>query len=465
MGRQVARASIAVSKGSRLTIERLLKPFTDIRPGEAPKALLLALNIFLLLLAYYIIKPVRNALLLTGNEAEIQSYLAGAQAVLFVLVIKGFSALSSRVARHVLITRVTSFFISNLVIFYFLHVFGMAVGPLGIIFFVWIGIFNVLIVAQFWGFANDLYTEEEGKRLFPLIAFGATLGGVFGSKIAEGLIGPLGVYKMMLVSAAVLVICILLAVSIHRREIRACNESGADCTEERKLGLKAQQEPLRKGGGFKLVFKSRYLLYIALLIAIYNFINATGEYIINDVSQRAARQALQAGTAGGFGMEQIIGKFFADYQLLTNLLALLIQLFLVSRIFRWVGVGGALLFLPAIALGGYGTIAFGASLLLVKWVKSIENGTDYSLMNTTKAALFLITPREEKYKAKAAIDTFFVRGGDALAALSVFIGTSFFSLAIERYAVINVVMVAVWIGLCILIAKEHKKLRSRGSTP
>jgi len=281
----------------------------------------------------------------------------------------------------------------------------MAVGPLGIIFFVWIGIFNVLVVTQFWGFANDLYTEEEGKRLFPLIAFGATLGGVSGSRIAEGLTGPLGVYKMMLVSAAV------------------------------------------------------------LLIAVYNFINATGEYIINDVSQRAARQALQAGTAGGLGMEQIIGKFFAEYQLLANLLALVIQLFLVSRIFKWVGVGGALLFLPAIALGGYGYIAFGASLMLVKWVKSLENGTDYSLMNTTKAALFLITPREEKYKAKAAIDTFFVRGGDALAALSVFVGTTYFSLAIERYAIINVVMVAVWIGLCVLIAKEYKKLKSRGLTP
>ena len=312
----------------------------------------------------------------------------------------------------------TLFFISNSLSFYFLHVFGMAVGPLGIIFFVWIGIFNILVVAQFWGFANDLYTEEEGKRLFPLIAFGATLGGVFGSRIAEAAHRALGVYKMMLVSAAVLVVCILLAVFIHRREIRACDESGADCSEERKLGLKAQQEPLKKGGGFKLVFKSRYLLYIALLIAIYNFINATGEYIINDVSQRAARQALQAGTAGGFGMEQIIGKFFADYQLLTEPSGP------AHPALSWSpgssdGWGSAARssFCPRSPLADTEPIAFGASLMLVKWVKAMENGTDYSLMNTTKAALFLITPREEKYKAKAAIDTFFVRGGDALAAL------------------------------------------------
>ena len=117
-----------------------------------------------------------------------------------------------------------------------------------------------------------------------------------------------------------------------------------------------------------------------------------------------------------------------NYQFLTNLIALVIQLFLVSRIFKWVGVGGALLFLPLIALGGYALISFGAVLVLVRWVKAFENGTDYSLQNTTKAALFLVTKREEKYKAKAAIDTFFVRGGDTLSALAVLVGTQLLGL-------------------------------------
>ncbi len=446
---------------SRGICERFLGLFTVVMPGEAPKALLLALNIFLLLLAYYLIKPVRDAILLAGNEAAIKSYLGVAQAVLFIFVVKAFSALASKRPRHILIAWVTLFFASNLVVFYALHLAGLALRPMGIAFFTWIGIFNYLIVAQFWGFANDLYTEEAGKRLFPLIAFGATFGAATGSKIADWLIGPLGVYRMMLVSAAVLVVTVLLSVRIHYLEVRACAKEAADCTEERKLALKAQEEPLKRGGGFRLVFKSRYLLFIALLIGVYNFINATGEYIISDVFRRAAQQAIQTGTTGGLSMEQIIGRFFAEYQLLANLLALLIQLFLVSRIFKWIGVGGALFILPLIALGGYGYIAFGASLLLVKWVKSLENGTDYSVMNTTRAALFLITPREEKYKAKAAIDTFFVRGGDALAALAVFVGTTYLALPIERYAVINVAMVVVWLALCLLILREYRAKKAR----
>ncbi|TRZ85081.1 hypothetical protein D4R89_12850 [bacterium] len=466
MGQTAGDASGVAGKISPGPIERFLGLFTDIRPGEAQKALLLALNIFLLLLAYYLIKPVREALLLINAKApQTKAYLSGAQAILLVFVVKSFSRLASRVPRHILITWTTLFFVSNILIFYVLHLSGTPVKTMGIVFFIWIGIFNIFVVAQFWGFANDLYTDEAGKRIFPLIAVGATLGAVFGSKIAGWIIQPFGSFNLMVLCGAVLLVCIALSRFIHNREFRPSEAEIQGADRASRKDREAQVKPLRPGGGFKLVFQSRYLLFIALLIGIYNFINTTGEYIITDVSTRVAIRAVESGTAAGLTMGQLQGKFFADYQFLQNLLALLIQLFLVSRIFKWVGVGGALLFLPLIALGGYGLISFGALLILVKWVKAMENGTDYSLMNTTKAALFLITPREEKYKAKAAIDTFFVRGGDALAALCVFIGTTYFALAIEKYAVINVLMVLVWIALCFLIMKEYKKLKSRGSTP
>jgi AAA family ATP:ADP antiporter len=444
----------AVSTGSRRgPATSFLRLFTDVREGETTQALLLTLIFYFLLLAYYLIKPVREALLLVDAGApRMKSYLSGAQAVLFVFVIQGFSALASRVARQRLITRVTLFFISNLAVFYLLHLAGVPTKGLGIAFFIWIGMFNVLVVAQFWGFANDLYTEEAGKRLFPLIAFGATFGAVTGSWIAQRLAVPLGVYGLMLLSAAVLGACIALTLVIHRRDVRS---GGA--------AVRVREEPLKRGGGFRLIFRSRYLLYIALIIGLYNFINATGEYIISDVATRQALRAVETGAAGGLDMNQLIARFFAGYQSLTNLIALLLQLFLVSRIFRWIGVGGALLVLPFLSLGGYAFISFGATLLLVRWVKSLENGTDYSLMNTTKAALFLVTPREEKYKAKAAIDTFFVRGGDALAALSVFLGTTFLGLAIEKFALLNVAGVVVWIVLCLLAIREYRKKRTQAA--
>jgi AAA family ATP:ADP antiporter len=440
----------------------VLRLFTDIRTGEAGKALLLTLNVFMLLLAYYIIKPVRDALILAGKGAEIKSYLAGAQAVLLVLVIKLFSLLASKVPRHLLITWVTLFFIFNLFIFYFLSIFGVPLATMGIIFFIWIGIYNLLVPAQFWGFANDLYSEEEGKRLFPLIAFGATSGAVFGSRVAGWLIRPLGLYKLMLVSAGILGLCILLAVYIHKREIRM----GLAGQSEKNMSPQQQslaEQPLKKGGGFNLVFNSRYLVLIALVIGLYNFINATGEYILSNVVTRTAARAVQDGLSGGLDLKDYIGQFFADYQFLTNLIALVLQLFLVSRIFKWIGLGGALLIFPFIALGGYTFIALGASLLIIKWVKALENGTDYSLMNTTKHALFLITTREDKYKAKAAIDTFFVRGGDVLAALGIFLGTTYLALGVDKFARINMLGVLIWITLCFLIMREYKRLKQRAN--
>ncbi len=451
--------------GGTSLVYRFLRLFADVRPGEAPKALLLSLNIFLLLLAYYLIKPVRDALLLVDLDApQMKAYLAGAQAVLFIFVIKAFSRLASRVPRHVLIARTTLFIVSNILVFYALHLMGTPTKTIGIVFFTWIGVVNYFVIAQFWGFANDLYTDETGKRIFPLVAFGATLGAAFGSKVAGWLIRPIGVFNLMVLCGALFLVCILLSRHIHHREVRAARETPSGAPEGQAAGPLIQEQPLRPGGGFRLVFSSRFLLYIALMIGIYNFINASGEYIISDVSTKVALKAIESGTAGGLTMVELQGKFFAEYQFLGNMLALVIQLFLVSRIFKWVGVGGALLFLPVIALGGYGWISFGALLVLVKWVKALENGTDYSLMNTTKAALFLVTSREEKYKAKAAIDTFFVRGGDALASLAVFVGTTYLALAIEKYAIINVVMVGFWLVLCVLIIREYKRQKVRKDT-
>jgi ATP/ADP translocase len=224
------------------------------------------------------------------------------------------------------------------------------------------------------------------------------------------------------------------------------------------------------------------------MIGLYNFINATGEYIISKVILNQSIQASEQARAAAEPLSEVqarpgeglpavsptlprqteskaIHSAFMDYQLLTNLIALVIQLFLVSRIFKWVGVGGALLFLPLLALGGYALISFGAVLVLVRWVKAFENGTDYSLQNTTKAALFLVTKREEKYKAKAAIDTFFVRGGDTVSALAVLVGAELLRLRVELFAVLNVVVVVALLLLCFRIIAAYKRRKAAAEAP
>lgn len=446
---------------------KILRLFTVIHPGEAATALLLALNVFLLLTAYYIIKPVRSALILAGKGAEMESYLSAAIAVLLIFVVKAFSSIASRFPRQKLISWVTAFFVSNLVAFYYLSFSGISLGTMGIIFFIWMGIFNVMVIAQFWGFANDIYTEEAGKRLFPLIAFGATFGGFAGSRIAGWLIKPIGLYKMMLVSGAILVICITLTLIIHRRELRRpqIQSSGRKDKpqghdEAESVGIE-EEKPLKKGGGFQLLLKKRYLLYLAFFVLFLNFVNTNGQYILHHVVEEAAIEAVESGVAGDLDVKEYIGAFEAKFMMYFNLLAMIIQLFIVSRIFKWFGVRGALFILPCLALGGYFLVAAGASLLLIMWVKVAENGTDYSLMNTTRHSLFLITTREEKYKAKAAIDTFFHRAGDVLSAVLVFAGTTYLAFSTENFAAVNVGLVLLWIIVGVLVFREHKRFSSK----
>jgi AAA family ATP:ADP antiporter len=144
-------------------------------------------------------------------------------------------------------------------------------------------------------------------------------------------------------------------------------------------------------------------------------------------------------------------------QTLVNLSAFLLQTFAVSRIFKYVGVRGALFFLPLIAFGGYAAIALLPIFAVVQWTKVLENSADYSVQNTTRHALFLPTSREAKYKAKQAIDSFFVRTGDMVSAGVVFAGTAL-AFTVRQYALMNVVVVFIWLAIAFAIAREHRRL-------
>jgi AAA family ATP:ADP antiporter len=439
---------------------KFLGLFTKVHAGEAATLLLLTLAGFLVLGAYYVVKPVREGLILGDTNAEFKSYLSAAAVILLIFVVKAFSRLASKVPRQKLITWVTLFFISNLIIFYVLSLTDVSKPAYGTAFFIWIAIFNVMVVAQFWAFANDIYTPEEGKRLFPLVAFGATFGAFAGAKVSGWLVEYINRYQLMLVGAVVLFLSVVFIRIVHGREVKknkaAPVEAEAAAAESERS--KEKEKPLGKEGGFKLVFKKRYLLYLAIFILLLNFINTNGEYILGHVARSTAEVAVEAGTAGDLDLGDYITKFYADFFALVNLLTLIIQLFLVSRIFKWFGIRGAIFFLPLISLGGYMFVAVGASLLVVRWAKTLENSTDYSLMNTTRHSLFLVTTREEKYKAKAAIDTFFHRGGDVLSGVLVLVGTTFLALSVESFALVNVVFGLLWISVGILVAREHKRL-------
>ena len=440
--------------------EHFLGLFADVREGEGVTAILLMFHLFVLLTAYLILKTVRESLILSAGGAEVKSYAAAGQAVLLLFVIPWYGSFASKVKRIKLINGVTLFFISHLVAFYILAQLQV---PVGVAFFLWVGIFNLLVIAQFWAFANDLYTREQGERLFAIVAFGGTLGAILGPMVAGWLFGPLGAYQLMLLAAALLALCIFITNAVSSREIRRIPANPPKANAE---------APLAKNGAFALVLGQRYLILIALLMVVLNLVNTTGEFVLGKTVAEAARRAVvaeerQPAAAGDKGqlmsaqkekiVQAFIGKFYADFFFWVNLVGAAVQLVLVSRILKHVGVSGALFFLPIISLAGYSLIAFFPIIRYIQVVKIFENSTDYSLQNTARQALFLPTSREAKYKAKAAIDTFFVRMGDVLSAVVVFIGT-YWLLNTKGFAAINVALVAVWLLLVAVVGRHYKKL-------
>lgn len=434
-------------------IDRLLNVFTEVRAGEAATALLLTLDVFLLLTAYYLLKVVREPLILkVANGAAVKSYASAGQAVLLVGVVHVYAWLAKRYGRLLLLTITSLFFVSNLVLFFFLGRLGV---PLGVPFYLWVGCFSLTVIAQFWSFANDVYTPEQGKRLFAIVGVGSSFGAIFGAKIAGLLVVPLGPYSMMLAAAGVILLSVGLIRIVDARE-SARVTSEAKALEAKGGEAKAPEAPVGGTGGFTLILRDRYLLMIALLSLILNWVNSTGEYVLDRTLVEAATQKVAEGTTGGLDVDQFIGVFKATFFLWVNIIGAALQLFAVSRIIKFLGLRVALMVMPVIALGGYTTMAFFPLLYLVKAAKIAENSADYSIQNTARQMLFLPLSREAKYNAKAAIDTVFVRGGDVMSAVVVAVG-SYLSFGTKHFAMVNMVLIVAWIALVWMLGRTFQE--------
>lgn len=434
-------------------LAKALKPITEVRQGEAVTALLLTLNVFLLLSAYYFIKPVREALILAMDSgAEYKSYMSGAIALLLFAIVPLYGLLVDRLPRIRLVIGVSLAFAAQLVLFYALMALPSLRGELGLVFFAWVGVFSVMVVAQFWAYANDLYDKDQGARLFPMVALGASLGAAVGSKFAEQLIKAIGVPPMLLGAALLLVLCSLLFWWVERRESQAAGvEPAAPAT--------ARSE--EKRGGFGLVRRHRYLLLIALFALLYNWVNTNSEYMLSKLIKADAAAAVARGEIGAKQIGDRIGATYASFFFYVNVAGVLLQTFVVSRLVRWLGLSKAFLFLPVISIANASIVAFLPIVSLVKFSKATENATDYSLNNTLRQMLWLVTSPQMKYKAKQVVDTFCVRIGDVCSALSVYLLVDVLKLSVQRFAWLSIALGGVWVALAIAIGRIHRGFEQR----
>jgi AAA family ATP:ADP antiporter len=449
----------------RLTwVERGLRAFTDVRAGEGATALVMFANVFLILCAYYFIKPLREGWLAasgTGglSKIEVRAYTAFGQSLLLVPVVAGYGRLVGRWPRAVLIERATLFCMANMLVFWALQPgFPLTVPWISVAFYLWVGMFSVFVVAQFWAFAADLYTEERGNRLLPLIAIGATAGGAVGA----GLIEPLEKSGLVPTQHLLLAALVPLAASIWLTRV-------ADAREGRVAKPASASLVADRRGALALVFRSRYLLAVGLIMLLASWVKTNGENQLFDLFQKSVQsqalaQGIAANAVNAFKQEQTT-VLYGDFYQWVNLGALALQAFFASRVLKYGGFAAIFLMLPVIGLLSYSTMAFLPALWVVRAMQIPVNATDYSIQNTARHVLWLPMSQDVTFKGKPTIDSLFVRAGDGMAALTVLVGVRLASAAVRGFFTLNVALVVVWLAAAIWVVRQHRNLSAATHTP
>jgi len=409
--------------------------------GETAAALKFGAYAFVLLVCYYVVKLLREPLLLVGGSAEQKSYAQATIALVLMLLVPVYAAAFRRTSPRTLVRSITVFFAANLTLFY---VLGRAGLDVGFAYYVWVGVFGVTMLAQFWAHAAHSFGIAAGQRVFPLIMLGATLGGLAGPPLVGALFARLGAWNLMLLATALLLGTLPL-LAVAQSAVPNASRDAAGAPAERA----AEQR-----NGFSLVLRDRYLLLVAALVVVLNCVNTTGEYLLTELVLRAADAAKVSSTAdtGAF-----IAGFYGNYYLAVNALTVALQAFVVARVFRWIGIHGAILVLPVLALVGYGLVAFFPVFALIGVVKTVENGVNYSLMNTARHALYLPLPAAEQYQGTTFIDGFFWRLGDLAQAGVIFIGLHWFDFGVADFAALNLTLALVWLAIGVGVARRYPR--------
>jgi len=406
----------------------ITKVWEDMRSPEGVATLRFAVRLFLILLAYYLLKPVREELILDGGSAEIRSYALAAQAALLLFLVPFYSHIIKHLHGDKLFHIVTIFLAANIGVFYLLGSSGMDIG---VPFFIWLGIFSVVQISQFWTMVSDYHCVDKGKRLTSYIAIGGSLGAMIGSMVAKTLYLEMGAYGLMILAIIMLVVAVIMP--------------GAKTDMRKDHHEQSDEESIQHMlGGLKRVMDVPYLRWIAASVVLLNLINSTGEFVLADFV-----------TAENSGSE--IGAFYSTFYLYVNIATLVLQAFVVRPLYQAIGVGGALISLAVINLGMYISVLAFPVLAWFAIVKMADNSIDYSVANTTKQILFLPLDRFTRYEGMLAVNTFFTRFGDLIQGGVIFIVISVLALPTMFLVGTNIVLCLLWLFVTINVSRRFKQ--------
>jgi len=383
-------------------LTKFLTRLFKLKDGELPALGYSFLYFFTLLSSYYIIRPLRDEMGVAGGVENLQWLFSGTFIVMLA-AIPLYGWVSSRYPRQRFLPYVYFFFIVCLIGFYLLFQLGVEKVYIARIFFIWVSVFNLFVVSVFWSFMNDIYDNEQAKRLFAIIAAGGTLGAIVGPAVTTTLALIIPTQQLILLSALLLfgaVVCIKRLIVWQRDELRQPTFPTDKIQETENHHNDALGG--RVIDGIVQVVSSPYLLGIGAMILLFTTL-ATFLYI-----QQAEL------VKGAFADSGERTALFAFIDLLVNTLTLTLQLFITARLIRGIGLQWTICVVPLLIALGFTALALQPTLAILIVVQVIRRAGNYAIMRPARETLYVVLRREEKYKAKNVIDTVIYRGGDAL---------------------------------------------------
>jgi len=421
----------------------ILDRAVDVRPAERRAIVLGFAYFFALLASYYLLRPIREEMGIRSGVRSLQWNFTATFAAL-LLAVPAYSALFARVPRARAVPAVYRFFFVNLVLFWVLFRFGVWPVAVARTFYVWLSVFNLLVVAVFWSFMADLFSAEQGKRLFGFVAAGGSLGAIVGSATAGLLVGPLGIAGVVALAAALLEVSALCAIALARW---AHGRSDVPAAGGAAAATRDEERPV--GGtmfsGVTVVFRSPYLLALAaqmlLLTLVSTFLYFQQARIVSEAIPDSARRT----------------ELFAAVDLAVNVAAFALQALATGRLAAAFGLGPALTAVPVLTGAGLAALAAVPSIWVLAPLQAVRRVGHYALERPARDVLFTVVPREEKYKSKGFIDTVVYRGGDALAGWA-YTGLAALGLAPRALALSAIPAAGLSLAVALWLARRERRM-------
>ncbi|PVV09349.1 MAG: MFS transporter [gamma proteobacterium symbiont of Ctena orbiculata] len=416
------------------TIHNLTQRMVNINQGEGRAVVWSFVYFFSLLSSYYILRPIRDEMGVIAGVEKLH-WLFTATFFAMLLVVPLFGYVTSRLRRKQFLPYVYYFFISNILIFYLLFESGFSQVYTARIFFVWLSVFNLFVVSVFWSFMTDLYKDEQAKRLFAIIAAGGTIGAITGPLLTALLVQSLGKAPMLLISAGLLGLSVN---SIYRLVAWQQTQNGVKQTRQ------LHEEPM--GGaildGIRLALSSPYLLGICLLMLLFTLLSTFLYFQQAQIVKEA------------FSNSETRTALFAAIDLSVNVLTLLLQIFITSRLVKGVGLSITLALIPLLLALVFIMLGLFPTLATLITVQIMRRAGNYAIMRPAREMLYVVLSREEKYKAKNFIDTVVYRGGDAVSSW-IYAGFKAAGLSLSSIAWIAVPLSLVWAWIAYRLGRRQ----------